>query len=93
MTTSNRDRTVTRSCVGCGAKKSKTEMFHVVRQGDEARADFFFDKPGRGASICRSKDCILLGQKRRGLERTLRISNCAGAYEDLLQKIEEKDES
>jgi len=59
-----------RMCVGCREMKPKRELLRVVR-GPEG--DISFDltgrKPGRGAYVCRSAECLLQAIKKKQLER------------------------
>ena len=47
-----------RMCVGCREMKEKKELLRIVRN---AQGEISFDRigkaPGRGAYICKSKDC------------------------------------
>lgn len=62
-----------RKCVVCGQMKSKDSLFRVVKVKD---GDIFYDSSykanGRGAYICKSKDCLDLVQKKRALNRAFK---------------------
>lgn len=60
-----------RMCTGCGEMKPKRELVRIVRSPDgEISVDLVGKKPGRGAYICRSTDCLKAARKARRLERT-----------------------
>ena len=70
-----------RKCTGCGERKPKKELIRVVKAPDikdekgepvsagEVSLDFVGKKPGRGAYVCRSIECLKLARKARRLER------------------------
>ena len=63
-----------RMCVGCGEMKPKREMVRVVRPPEQAAdtgisLDLTGKKPGRGAYICKSADCLRQARKAKRLER------------------------
>lgn len=63
-----------RMCVGCGEMKPKREMVRVVRPPEQAAdrtvsLDMTGKKPGRGAYICKSAECLRMARKARRLER------------------------
>ncbi len=62
-----------RKCVGCGEMKPKKELIRVLRTTEE---EFVLDttgkKNGRGAYICKSKQCFLKAVKSKGLERSFK---------------------
>jgi predicted RNA-binding protein YlxR (DUF448 family) len=64
----------TRMCVGCGEMKPKREMVRVVRPPEQAAdtgisLDLTGKKPGRGAYICKSAQCLRQARKAKRLER------------------------
>ena len=59
-----------RMCAGCGEHKPKKELVRVVKSPEgEISLDTTGRKPGRGAYVCRSADCLRLARKARRLER------------------------
>jgi len=63
-----------RMCVGCGQMKSKKELLRVVRTPDgviELDTSPAGKKPGRGAYLCRDKECLAKAVKAKRLERVL----------------------
>lgn len=79
-----------RKCTGCNEMKQKNELVRVVRspQG-EVTLDLSGKKPGRGAYICRSKDCLKKAQKARRIERALDCSIPSELYEKMIEEIDE----
>lgn len=60
-----------RMCVGCREMKPKKELLRVVRSPEgEVSFDLTGRKPGRGAYVCHSRDCLLRAIKQKQLERT-----------------------
>ena len=60
-----------RMCVGCREMKPKKELLRVVRSPEgEVSFDLSGRKPGRGAYVCHSRDCLLRAIKQKQLERT-----------------------
>ena len=61
-----------RMCVGCREMKPKPELIRVVRAPEGGLSlDFRGKKPGRGAYLCPSPDCLAQARKKRAVERAL----------------------
>lgn len=77
-----------RMCVGCREMKPKRELLRVVR-GPEG--DISFDltgrKPGRGAYVCRSAECLNQAIKKRQLERAFSAPVSEAVRESLTREI------
>lgn len=59
-----------RKCIGCGEMKDKRTLVRIVRNKEgEISVDLKGKKPGRGAYICKSTDCLNKAQKAKRLER------------------------
>ncbi|HIS77938.1 MAG TPA: YlxR family protein [Candidatus Caccousia stercoris] len=59
-----------RMCTGCGEMKPKKELVRVVKSPEgEVSLDLTGKKPGRGAYVCRSAECLKAARKARRLER------------------------
>lgn len=70
-----------RKCTGCGEMKLKNELVRVVKAPDikneqgetvsqgEVSLDLTGKKPGRGAYVCKSAECMKLARKARRFER------------------------
>lgn len=77
-----------RQCVGCGEMKSKKELLRVIKTPEEEIVlDTTGRKNGRGAYICASMECLKIAQKKRGLERSLKVSIPEEVYESLEQEM------
>ena len=61
-----------RQCLGCREMKPKPELLRVVRSPEgDVSLDPRGKKPGRGAYVCRSADCLRRAVKSRALSRAL----------------------
>ena len=78
-----------RKCVGCQEMKSKREMIRVLKtENDEILLDATGKKNGRGAYICKSKECLEKAVKNRGIERSLKTGISPETYDSLKKEIE-----
>lgn len=83
----------TRKCTGCQEMKNKREMLRVLRTPEgEILLDVTGRKNGRGAYICRCRECLDKAVKNRGLERSLKVRIPEETYEGLKKEIESIDE-
>lgn len=77
-----------RMCTGCQTKHPKKEMIRIVRSPE---GEYFVDatgkKSGRGAYICRRKECFEAAKKNRGFERSFKSSIHRSVYDDLEQQL------
>lgn len=63
-----------RKCLGCGESKPKIELARIVRAPDgNVSLDLTGRKPGRGAYICKSAECLKKCRKAKRIERSLEI--------------------
>lgn len=63
-----------RMCTGCMEMKPKKELIRVVRNSEgEVSVDLTGKKSGRGAYICKSKECLEKAFKTKRLSRNLDI--------------------
>ena len=64
-----------RQCVGCGEMKGKKDMIRVLKTVEDTFClDDTGKKNGRGAYICKSRDCLQKAIKTKGLERSFKMS-------------------
>ena len=78
-----------RQCVGCGEMKGKKDMLRVLKTAEnEICLDVTVKKNGRGAYICRSKDCLLQASKNRGLERSFKMRIPNEVYDTLEKEFD-----
>ncbi len=78
-----------RQCVGCGEMKGKKDMMRVLKTvEDEICLDVTGKKNGRGAYLCKSKECLIRARKNKGLERSLKMSIPGEVYETLEKEFD-----
>src|SRR5215813_10765052 len=65
---------VIRTCVGCGKRAAKSDLLRVVAVGGEVVADTSARRPGRGAYLHPSRDCLERARRRRAIPRALRAT-------------------
>ena len=79
-----------RQCVGCGEMKSKKEMMRVLKTPeDEIVLDVTGNKNGRGAYLCKQKECLINARKNKGLERSFKMSIPNEVYDSLEKEFDE----
>lgn len=77
-----------RQCTGCGNHVEKKELIRIVRtKEDLIEIDFTGKKNGRGAYICNSVECLRIAQKRKSLERSLKVTIPAEVYKELEKEM------
>ena len=81
-----------RKCIGCGEMIPKKEMLRIVRTTE---GEFVLDATGkangRGAYICRNKECLLKAVKNKGLERSFKQVIPEEVYESLKKEMDKFD--
>lgn len=78
-----------RQCLGCREMKPKPELLRVVRSPEgEISLDLKGKKPGRGAYVCRSADCLRRAVKSRALSRALETQIPDEVMERLAETLE-----
>ena len=81
-----------RKCTGCQEMKNKKELIRVVHTEDgSCRLDFTGKKPGRGAYICPTLECLEKAQKSKGLERSFKSAVPSEIYEELKKELIEEN--
>ncbi len=77
-----------RMCTGCGEMKPKQELVRVVRgpEGDVS-LDLTGKKPGRGAYICRSAECLQAARKKRRLEKAFSCQIDSSVYDAMEKEL------
>ena len=77
-----------RSCVVCRTKKDKNELIRIVRnQANEINIDESGKKPGKGAYICDSIECLEKGIKSKALKRALEVEVPEDIYKNLRERM------
>ena len=78
-----------RMCVGCREMKEKRSLLRIVKSPEGAIS---FDRvgkaPGRGAYICRSKECLDKAVRQRQLERALETKIEQAVFSQLMEEID-----
>ena len=81
-----------RQCVGCREMKPKPDLIRVVRSPEgEISLDFRGKKPGRGAYLCSSEECLKRARKSRALERAFSLALPPEVYEALEEQMKKGD--
>lgn len=79
-----------RMCVGCREMKPKKELLRVVRSPEGiVSIDTTGRKPGRGAYVCRSADCLKRAIKQKQLERAFECPLGEETHASLLRALSE----
>ena len=93
-----------RKCSGCGEQKPKKELIRVVRAPDvkdengqvtangEISLDVTGKKPGRGAYICKSAECLRLARKARRFEKSFSCRIPDSVYDILEQELKANEQ-
>ena len=77
-----------RQCTGCGERKEKKELIRVIKTPEDLiEIDFTGKKNGRGAYICNSVECLKIAEKRKSLERPLKVTIPAEVYKELEKEM------
>ncbi len=75
-----------RTCVACRKVKAKRELIRVVRVSDDSvEVDSGGKKAGRGAYLCRTRECWQIGLKGNRLEHALRTTLTQDNREQLIR--------
>ena len=81
-----------RMCMGCGEMKPKTELVRIVRSPEgEVSLDTAGKKPGRGAYLCRSAQCLSAARKKRRIERSLDVQISEDIYNTMEKELNGDD--
>lgn len=74
-----------RKCIGCGTISDKSNMVRIVKDGSQGMItlDVNMCMNGRGAYLCKDKNCLAKAKKCRGLEKSFRMSVPALIYDSL----------
>lgn len=72
-----------RKCIACGEMKEKKEMMRVIKSAEEISLDLTGKKNGRGAYLCKQKECLIKAKKNKGLERSFKMQIPENIYDSL----------
>lgn len=79
-----------RQCVGCRAMKEKKDLMRVLKTSDgEIVLDTTGKKNGRGAYLCKMKDCFEKARRSKGLEKSLQVGIPEEVYNSLEKEFDE----
>ncbi len=79
-----------RMCLGCQAMKPKKELIRIVKNQDgDISVDLIGKKPGRGAYICNSTECLEKAKKAKRLERAFEAPIKEEIYDELRLQLED----
>lgn len=82
-----------RMCTGCGEMKPKRELCRVVKNKEgEVSLDLTGKKPGRGAYVCNSLECLKKARKSRRIERSFQMKIPDEIYDAMEKEMSEQDE-
>ncbi len=82
-----------RQCVGCMEMKEKKSMMRVLKTPEgEIVLDVTGKKNGRGAYLCKCKECLTKAIKSKGLERSFKMSLSKEIYTGLEKEFAELEE-
>lgn len=82
-----------RQCVGCRTMHDKRDLIRVVKSPEgEISLDSRGKKPGRGAYLCPSSDCLAKARKARALERAFSVAISDEVYAELEAQMEAEHE-
>lgn len=78
-----------RMCTGCMEMKPKKELIRVVRSKEgDVSVDLTGKKSGRGAYVCKSKDCLEKSFKTKRLNRNLDVQISEEIYDRLREEMD-----
>ena len=77
-----------RQCVGCQNMVSKRELIRVIKTSEgEIRLDATGKQNGRGAYICKKKECLEKAMKKHSLEPSLKVAIPDEIYDSLKEEL------
>ena len=62
-----------RTCIACGKVEAKRELVRLVRIDDWVGVDFSGKNAGRGAYLCKTRECWEMVLRKDRLERALKV--------------------
>lgn len=81
-------KTPLRRCIGCMEMKPKNELVRVVKNKEgEISLDLVGKAPGRGAYICKNKDCLVKAKKAKRLEREFSMQIPDSIYDQMEEEL------
>ena len=78
-----------RQCVGCREMKDKNQCLRIVKSSEnKIEIDLTGKKNGRGAYLCKSKECMEKALKNNSLERSFHVAIPDEIKSELLKEME-----
>ncbi|MBR4123057.1 MAG: YlxR family protein [Clostridia bacterium] len=78
-----------RMCTGCREMKPKKDLIRIVKTTDSGiKLDFTGKLNGRGAYICKNKECLLKAHKSNALSRAFETSVSEEIYSQLETELQ-----
>ena len=78
-----------RTCIGCREMKPKLELMRIVRTPEgEVSLDLTGRKNGRGAYVCKNKECLIRIRKRKALSNAFGMPVDDAVYENIEKEFE-----
>jgi len=77
-----------RKCVACNQMFTKSNLYRIVRIGDTCSLDLTYKGQGRGAYICKNKECIDMAAKKKALSRALKCAVNQEVFNSLYMELE-----
>ena len=79
-----------RKCIGCGESLPKGQLLRIrLTEEGTAVLDEGGVRCGRGAYVCKNRDCLAAAKRRNLLQKSFRREVSPQIYEDLEKKLEE----
>ena len=83
-----------RMCLGCSEMKPKMELIRVVKSPEgDISLDFKGKAAGRGAYICRSRECLDKARKARRFEKSFSCKIEDSVYEVMMNELGEEPQN
>lgn len=81
-----------RMCTGCGQMKPKRELVRVVKsQAGDVSLDLTGKKAGRGAYICRDRECLQKARKAHRLEKAFSCRIPDEIYDKMEEELQDSE--
>lgn len=83
-------KTPQRQCIGCREMKDKKDLLRILRNGDgEFCIDVTGRKNGRGAYLCKSRECLEKAVKTKALDRSFGQNIQKDIYDQIIKEFDE----
>lgn len=76
-----------RMCCACRDHKDKFELIKFVTLNNNIMIDQLYNKPGRGAYLCKNLNCFKKAKKHKLLDRALNIDIDQEIYDVLISTV------